>query len=554
MNKAKKTKEEKEAEKSTKRRNLINGNSNGNGGRIEPNINYEYWLEVSKKRQDNSSNGTFAAMLTILNNKLSEKDVIWDVIKNENRSKQTMNGIIKIGHQFANEIFTRGKEDNFVGDKQNRIDSLYLGVFDTVQGWGGITGRTPYTRRSSYYKSQSGMANLSARNSPEIWLSVYKEAVSLIENGDFMKALIALEGINGLKISFASKHLWFWANYFKSKGFLKDKSVHVYDTRIARMLFGRAPESQDYDHVSELYNDIIKNKNLKNMSHGDLEQALFAFSNTFYDNNLQHFHSDYNEDPISKHVSEDEINEAKRLFCIRNPSSCENGEPLEAFKDLRSVSDVSNEDEEITGIIKLPTNNSGIFATVANLKKGAKSKIYNKIKAWLSNPKNDIEKIEPKGSVYHSLKFIRDEPEPYKTTEDLKKEKAEQKYNAKEESESVKRELKEKIKREVKAKKEAESIEKKRKKKEDEETLIKAQEKEASLFRFPTDIDFINENTLKLKGNDIVFNFKYYESDLKKELERAFISTNLVEIRRYLRTVDPNYLNDNWREVQGQLL
>lgn len=530
----KKTPEEISAENVARRRKHINGNNNGNGGRLVPNINYKYWLEVSGKRQDNSSNGTFAAMLTILKNKLSEKDVIWEVINNENRSKQTMNGFIKKGHEYANEIFSESKEELF-NDIQTRTDSLFLGIFDTVQGWGGITGRTPYTKRSSYFKDQPELANLSARNSPEKWLSVYKEAVLLIKNGEFMKALLAFERINGLKISFASKHLWFWANYFKSKGLLKDKSAHVYDTRIARMLYGRSPESKDYDLVSELYDDIIKNKNLKNMSHGDLEQALFAFSNTFYDNNLEHFHSDYIDDPISKNASQEDIIEAKRLFCIRNSSSCENGEPKEAFKDLRSVSDVSNEDEEITGIKRLPTNNSGIFATVGNLKKGAKSKIYNKIKAWLNNPINDIEKIEPKGSVYNSLKFIRDEPEPSKTIEDLNKEKAE-------------------LKREAKEKKEAESAVKAMSKKEEEENKIKAREQSESLLSFPTEIDSMDDNTLKLKGSNTVFNFKDYESDLRKELERAFVSTELVDIRRHLRTVNPKYLNDNWREVQGYLL
>lgn len=548
---AKKTSEEIYTEKVAKRRKLINGNNNGNGGRLEPNINYKYWLEVSEKRQDNSSNGTFAAMLTILKNKLSEKDVIWEVINNENRSKQTMNGIIKKGHEYANEIFSEWKEEDIVKDIQKRTDSLFLGIFDTVQGWGGITGRTPYTKRSSYFKDQPGLTNLSARNSPDKWLLVYKEAVLLIKNGEFKKALLSFERINGLKISFASKHLWFWANYFKSKGLLKYKSAHVYDTRIARMLYGRSPQSKDYDLVSELYDDIIKIKNLKNMSHGDLEQALFAFSNTFYDNNLKHFHSDYNEDPISKNATEEDIKEAKRIFCIRNSSSCENGEPKEAFKDLRSVSDVSNEDEEITGIKRLPTKYSGIFATEGDLKKGAKSKIYDNIKAWLNNPINDIEKIEPKGSVYNSLKFIRDEPEPSKTTKDLEKEKAEQKSKAKEEWESGKRELKQKSKREAKEKKEAEAAEKAKSKKEEAQNKVNTREKAGSLLRYPTDIDSMDDNTLKLKGNNIIFKFKDYESDLKKELERAFVSAELVDIRRYLRTVDPKYLNDNWRDVQG---
>lgn len=523
---AKKTPEEiLHARKAEKRRTLINK------GRIVPNINYKYWLEVSKNRQDSPTNGTFSSMLTILRNNLSNTDVIWEVVNDENRATQTMNGILKKGHEYADEIYRELNEKDFTELKQKKTDVLYLGIFDIVQGWGGITGRIPYTKNSSYFKNQPRLANLSARNSPDKWLSVYKAAVSLIKNGEFMKALITFESINGLGISFASKHLWFWANYFKSKGLLKDRSVHVYDTRIARMLYGRKADTQDYNHVSELYDDIIKTYDLIDMSHSDIEQALFAFSNTFYDNNLKHFHSDYNEDPISKNTSQEDIMEAKRLFCIRNSSSCENGEPKEAFKDLRSVSDVYNEDEKITGIKRLPTNKSGIFSTVGNLKKGAKSKIYDKIKAWLNNPINDIEKIYPKGSIYNSLKFIRDEPEPSKTTEDLKKEKAEQKSKAKEESGAGKA----------------------MRMKEEAQNKIKVREKAESLRRFPTEVESIDENTLKLTGSDNVYYISDYKRCLEKEQMGYPISQELAEVRNILRTVDPNYLNSNWRDVQGYI-
>jgi hypothetical protein len=526
----KKTPEEKRAEKVEKRRNLINED------RLEPNINYKYWLEVSKKRQDNPTNGTFSSMLTILRNNLSNTDVIWEVVNDENRAKQTMNGFIKKGFEYANEIFYELNKDDLIKFNQDKIDTLFLGIFDIVQGWGGIMGKTPYNSRSSYGGGVPG------RHTPNKWLKIYKEAVSLIKNGDFRRALLSLDnsskntGIKGLRISFASKHLWFWGNYFKSKGLLKDKSVHVYDTRIARMLYGREPESQDYDHVSELYDNIIKTNDLNDMSHSDIEQALFAFSNTFYDNDLKHFHSDYNEDPLSKDALDEDIKEAKSIFCKRNKGACENGEPKEAFKDLRSVSDVTNEEEDVTGLtIPQYLKGNGLFITRDMLKKGYKSKKYDAIKKWVDNPQKDLEKIEPKGDTYNALKYIRDEPEPFKTTKDLDKEIAQQK-------------------REAKEKKEAESAGKARSKKEDAEKKIKAREKAESLLRFPTDIDSMDDDTLKLKGSNTTFIFKDFESDLRKELERAFVSTELVDIRRHLRTVDPKYLNDNWREVRGYSL
>lgn len=94
----------------------------------------------------------------------------------------------------------------------------------------------------------------------------------------------------------------------------------------------------------------------------------------------------------------------------------------------------------------------------------------------------------------------------------------------------------------------------KEKKKIDKEVTAKRKEKENSLKRFPTDIEWVDNKTLKLAGIDLEFKFDDYKDDLEREQMARPISQELINLRKILRTVDPNYLNDNWRDVQGYLI
>jgi hypothetical protein len=337
-----------------------------------PNIEYKDWLEVSKSNSKNPNIGTFKASKTTSkrNSPIKSEDPLYRLLgSDKGLQKSTMESILKAAKKFATRLgdlqgkgsFLKKEADNGP-KKEYSDDQLYFSIFLIIQMWGGQTGRGALTSypgkekdadiirkaeedglipdpniRSTYVgggegynkwkenpkNADKGEKPLVAVEYSKYWLPTYKKAVELTKEGKFGEALETFSKIPQLDISFGSKHLWFWGQVFNSiKKY--NKVPHVYDTRIARMLFGKSADAEDYDAADKAYEDIIKQKRLSNFSSSDVEQALFAFSNCFFNNELTVW--EYN--PEEQPADEASIKEAKNIFCKRNGNKCKDGELL----------------------------------------------------------------------------------------------------------------------------------------------------------------------------------------------------------------------------------
>jgi predicted transcriptional regulator len=118
--------EEKEERKKSRRQNKIMSDI------LVPNIDYSFWLNKSKTRQDSVSNGTFSDMTSLLSKRVKKGDILWDVLNDKNRSKQTMNGIIKKSEKLFNILHKKHLSEISQEDIEKRKDrkkkNLYLKI------------------------------------------------------------------------------------------------------------------------------------------------------------------------------------------------------------------------------------------------------------------------------------------------------------------------------------------------------------------------------------------------------------------------------------------
>ena len=103
---------------------------------------------------------------------------------------------------------------------------------------------------------------------------------------------------------------------------MSDKeTTHVYDTRIARILFGKKAEVTDYDLAEKEYSNIRKKYNLDDYSFSDIEKSLFSFSNQYFNNELTQLMK--GKVPLSRDevANSKDGTEALRIFDIRKNES-----------------------------------------------------------------------------------------------------------------------------------------------------------------------------------------------------------------------------------------
>lgn len=127
---------------------------------------------------------------------------------------------------------------------------------------------------------------------------IYLDAVKLSRKGDVDAAVNKFAELKMVGVSFATKHLAFWVD---------NVATPVYDTRIARMLMGKKPMVKDYNSFREWASDLAPKVGLKDGI--EVEKALFAFSNNYFDNDLKKFEKEFQVD-IDK-------DEAQKIFDLR---------------------------------------------------------------------------------------------------------------------------------------------------------------------------------------------------------------------------------------------
>jgi hypothetical protein len=202
-------------------------------------------------------------------------------------------------------------------------DKKFLEIFLMIQTWGGGTGKGPITSYTDQSKADSWTEEDGydrVINQAHRWIPFYIEGVNQIKNNKSNEGIKTfVEKIPQLGVSFATKHAQIWGEYFNSKG-SKIDVVPIFDTRISTMILGVNPNSNGAtEKMAKIYSYIASNvDSAKGLAFSKIEKALFGFSNTFYNNDTTQFI--FKEDSS---VSEEDINEAKLIFCERNPNKCD---------------------------------------------------------------------------------------------------------------------------------------------------------------------------------------------------------------------------------------
>jgi|688.fasta_scaffold70397_5 hypothetical protein len=298
---------------------------------ISPEINYLYWRKnyiedieskKPKNRTINSLNNIRKQILNHLENKSILKTIL---IKDEleNRSMKILeNHAIKIAKKIQIEKIEKNKTE------------YYIEVFDTINAWGGAAIRMFYNKKISL-KDENKTKGI-PRVHVKLWINKYIKVVELIKKGNYDDALQIIDiEIPGLGVSFGTKHIWFWSEFFIKNNFNKHEIATIYDERISKLLLGRTPKAQDYFNARMIYKDIRDNinKNLDSnnkFSSKDVERALFAFSQYYFNNNLTGWGDDekLNKIPSKNKATQLEINVLKEdnaLINIKMKNKLKNG-------------------------------------------------------------------------------------------------------------------------------------------------------------------------------------------------------------------------------------
>lgn len=274
-----------------------------------PKIDYLYWRDAYEKtitgskpnkRVQNSLDRIRSIILKDYPEKSNNKLAL--LLRRPNLEDRDMSKIKQLADEIADEILDESNED---------IKELkYLTIFDAINAWGGISARGMYVQEIKEYQNQT------TRKGWKKWIDKYIEGVKSIELGELENALKNFDredntqkgketktGIHQMGIAFATKHLWYWSEFYINKwgesesqkpidSKLNERYV-VFDMRISRLLFYIGPDNIPYYEALKKFNVIkndfnllIQNKSLKLFDNSDIEKALFAFSQYYFANDI----------------------------------------------------------------------------------------------------------------------------------------------------------------------------------------------------------------------------------------------------------------------------
>jgi len=152
-------------------------------------------------------------------------------------------------------------------------------ISDLIQAWGGMAGRAPYVKKKE-------------RRFRYDWKDYY-DGVKNARDDKPVQAISLWLKIDGIGMSFASKHLRFWT-----------KKYPVLDTRISLLLCG----SKKLLNEPDCYDDflkIIKPLTVKFSADSlEVEKALYAFSQHFFGNDKLAFTADGLHTEINYDIAE----------------------------------------------------------------------------------------------------------------------------------------------------------------------------------------------------------------------------------------------------------
>jgi hypothetical protein len=270
-----------------------------------PKIDYLYWRDIYEKtitgskpnkRVQKSLNGIRSIILKDYPEKSNNKLAI--LLRNEKIENRDMSKLKQLADEIANDIYTQSNS--------NDIESKYLTIFDAINAWGGVSAK------GMYNPNEKSKPDITTRKSWKSWIDKYIRAVENVKMGNTDIVLNNLDkmdpgaektGIENLGIAFASKHMWYWSDYFlkkwesgkldKPEGSTLNERYMVFDMRISKLLFYKSPTKIPYNDALVKFNLIknklnseIQNENIKAFNSDDIEKALFAFSQYYFANDI----------------------------------------------------------------------------------------------------------------------------------------------------------------------------------------------------------------------------------------------------------------------------
>lgn len=142
-------------------------------------------------------------------------------------------------------------------DKPN--DHLLTKIFIWIQLWGGNTGRNVFVKGQGWPNN--------------FVIKTYLEAVSQIQNQQYIAALQTLNQMYGVSTAFASKHIHFWSG----------GDAPIYDSIIAAIVFGRKQSQvrpNEYPIYISALDKLIEELNDNNVTRSSIERNLFNWADT----------------------------------------------------------------------------------------------------------------------------------------------------------------------------------------------------------------------------------------------------------------------------------
>jgi hypothetical protein len=290
---------------------------------MKPEIDYIYWRENyindiesgnPKERTKKSLNNIRGQIL----NHLKESDELYHILIEENFEKRTMQIIEKFAFKIAEKINTSNNVE--------ANDKYYLTIFDAINAWGGSAIRLFYNYQITIQVEDTKKIEGIPRSYYKYWLNHYIIAIAFIEKGDFDNALKEIvDNIPGIGVSFGTKHIWFWSEYFKSKNENDSYEVAtVYDERMAKLFFGKSAKLIEYSEIRIIFKNIANELNSKykdflKFDSKDVERSIFAFSQFYFNNNLTNWGEEkYKQHPKKKESSELIESEINKYNAILN--------------------------------------------------------------------------------------------------------------------------------------------------------------------------------------------------------------------------------------------
>jgi hypothetical protein len=252
-----------------------------------PKIDYSYWLNKAKAKKDINKN-----IITALTNKgfIPDGSLLHNMIFDEEGHRKDMSSIWKSAQDLAKDL-----------DLDIDKDKMLL-IFDAIQVWGGKMGRSPYKK--------SGRGKNADLISREKWYEngydkLYLQGAKLSREGKYVEALKVFNEIPGLSTNFSTKHLGFWGN------------APILDTRIARLLYGKMADAEMYGEYIEGLGKVASQVGAKDAF--EVEQALFSFSQNYFDNPLTKITWKEGDDDTDKEEAENIL--SMRGSDVKTPSN-----------------------------------------------------------------------------------------------------------------------------------------------------------------------------------------------------------------------------------------